>query len=129
MIVLVICWVQGATSCRDTMTESAAATRAVTTSGRNSVAAIVLISQIFRLRAALNKAKRQAILFWSPVAMHRSAYSTRRRILIVCHCYSGSEYFTYAMRVHFYRTPRAQCVLPAAHIYDFSKLWFGERHD
>src|SRR5262249_58178773 len=106
-----------------------AAAPGVATRGRNSVAAIVLISQIFRLRAALNKAKRQVILFSSPVAMHRPAYSTRRRILIVCHCYSGSEYFTYAMRVHFYRTPRAQCVLPAAHIYDFSKLWFGERHD
>jgi hypothetical protein len=38
------------------MIESAAA-RAVATSGRNSVAAIVLMSQMFCLRAALNKAK------------------------------------------------------------------------
>src|SRR4030095_8952596 len=58
MILFVICWVQGATSCRDTTIEFAA-TPAVATSGRNSVAAIVAISQIFRLRAVLNKTKGQ----------------------------------------------------------------------
>ena len=63
---------------------------AVATSGKNSVAGLVLMSQIFRLRVPLNKAKGKQFHFSYAVAMQRPAHQTRRRILIVCHCDSGS---------------------------------------
>src|SRR5512132_1983826 len=104
MIVLAICRVRGATSCRDTTTESAAAP-AVATSGRNSVAAIVLMSQIFCLRAALNKAKRQApnILERRGNALtgpFNASPDINRMPLLV-----GFRIFHCAVRVHLHRAP------------------------
>jgi hypothetical protein len=52
------------------------------------------MSQIFRLQAALNKAKRQTTRFSSCPGNAPTAHSTHRRILIECRYHSGSEYFS-----------------------------------